>query len=59
MDSAYVQIATRLLAALLAGGMIGLERSHRGRQAGFRESASTTGMAAQSWLKPMMFQPAA
>jgi len=24
MDSAYVQIATRLLAALLAGGMIGL-----------------------------------
>ena len=37
MDSAYVQIATRLLAALLAGGMIGLERSHRGRQAGFRE----------------------
>jgi len=37
MDSAYVQITTKLLAALLAGGMIGLERSHRGRQAGFRE----------------------
>jgi putative Mg2+ transporter-C (MgtC) family protein len=37
MDSSYVQIAIRLLAALLAGGMIGLERSHRGRQAGFRE----------------------
>ena len=37
MDGAYVQIAIRLLAALLAGGMIGLERSHRGREAGFRE----------------------
>lgn len=29
----------RLLAALLAGGLIGLERSHRGRPAGFRTHA--------------------
>ena len=37
MESAYVRIVVSLLAALTAGGLIGLERSHRGRQAGFRE----------------------
>ena len=37
MESAYVRIVISLLAALFAGGLIGLERSHRGRQAGFRE----------------------
>ena len=32
-------MAFRMLAALLAGGLIGLERSHRGRPAGFRTHA--------------------
>jgi putative Mg2+ transporter-C (MgtC) family protein len=32
----YFEIAFRLVAALGAGGLIGLERSHRGRPAGFR-----------------------
>jgi len=32
----YFEIGFRMLAALLAGGLIGLERSHRGRPAGFR-----------------------
>jgi putative Mg2+ transporter-C (MgtC) family protein len=35
----YFEIVFRLLAALLAGGLIGLERSHRGRPAGFRTHA--------------------
>src|SRR5918996_1377836 len=35
----YFEIAFRLLAALVAGGLIGLERSHRGRPAGFRTHA--------------------
>jgi putative Mg2+ transporter-C (MgtC) family protein len=35
----YFEIALRLIAALLAGGLIGLERSHRGRPAGFRTHA--------------------
>jgi putative Mg2+ transporter-C (MgtC) family protein len=35
----YFEIAFRLVAALLAGGLIGLERSHRGRPAGFRTHA--------------------
>jgi putative Mg2+ transporter-C (MgtC) family protein len=35
----YLEIVFRLLAALVAGGLIGLERSHRGRQAGFRTHA--------------------
>src|SRR3712207_5156748 len=32
-------MAFRMVAALLAGGLIGLERSHRGRPAGFRTHA--------------------
>ena len=32
-------MAFRMLAALVAGGLIGLERSHRGRPAGFRTHA--------------------
>jgi putative Mg2+ transporter-C (MgtC) family protein len=32
----YYEIALRMIAALFAGGLIGLERSHRGRPAGFR-----------------------
>jgi len=35
----YFEIAFRLVAALFAGGLIGLERSHRGRPAGFRTHA--------------------
>jgi len=37
MENAYLRIGLSLLAALCAGGLIGLERSRRGRQAGFRE----------------------
>ncbi len=39
MTHEYFEIAFRMLAALLAGGLIGLERSHRGRPAGFRTHA--------------------
>jgi putative Mg2+ transporter-C (MgtC) family protein len=35
----YFEIVFRMLAALAAGGLIGLERSHRGRPAGFRTHA--------------------
>jgi putative Mg2+ transporter-C (MgtC) family protein len=35
----YFEITFRLVAALFAGGLIGLERSHRGRPAGFRTHA--------------------
>jgi putative Mg2+ transporter-C (MgtC) family protein len=35
----YFEIVFRLIAALVAGGLIGLERSHRGRPAGFRTHA--------------------
>ncbi len=36
MDAEYVTITTHLLAAVAAGGAIGLERSYHGRPAGFR-----------------------
>ena len=36
MGEEHMVIAGRLLAAILAGGLIGLERSFRGRPAGFR-----------------------
>lgn len=39
MASDYLEMAFRMAAALLAGGLIGLERSHRGRPAGFRTHA--------------------
>jgi putative Mg2+ transporter-C (MgtC) family protein len=35
----YLEITFRLVAALFAGSLIGLERSHRGRPAGFRTHA--------------------
>jgi putative Mg2+ transporter-C (MgtC) family protein len=35
----YFEMSFRMLAALVAGGLIGLERSHRGRPAGFRTHA--------------------
>jgi putative Mg2+ transporter-C (MgtC) family protein len=35
----YFEMGFRMLAALVAGGLIGLERSHRGRPAGFRTHA--------------------
>jgi putative Mg2+ transporter-C (MgtC) family protein len=39
LDDEYLQILLRLVAALAAGGVIGLERSFRGRAAGFRTHA--------------------
>jgi putative Mg2+ transporter-C (MgtC) family protein len=36
MSEEYAVIAARLIASLLVGGLIGLERSFRGRPAGFR-----------------------
>ena len=39
MTQEYLEITFRLVAALLAGSLIGLERSHRGRPAGFRTHA--------------------
>ena len=39
MNDEYLGICFRLVAALAAGGLIGLERSYRGRAAGFRTHA--------------------
>ena len=39
MAQEYLEILFRLVAALAAGSLIGLERSHRGRPAGFRTHA--------------------
>jgi putative Mg2+ transporter-C (MgtC) family protein len=39
LDSFHIEIAQRLLLALLFGGAIGLERSYHGRPAGFRTHA--------------------
>jgi putative Mg2+ transporter-C (MgtC) family protein len=39
MGQEYLEIVFRIVAALAAGGLIGLERSHRGRPAGFRTHA--------------------
>ena len=39
MAQEYLEIVFRIVAALVAGGLIGLERSHRGRPAGFRTHA--------------------
>jgi putative Mg2+ transporter-C (MgtC) family protein len=39
MAQEYLEIVFRIAAALAAGGLIGLERSHRGRPAGFRTHA--------------------
>ncbi len=39
MAGDYLEMGFRMAAALLAGGLIGLERSHRGRPAGFRTHA--------------------
>ena len=39
MANDYLEMAFRMVAALVAGGLIGLERSHRGRPAGFRTHA--------------------
>jgi putative Mg2+ transporter-C (MgtC) family protein len=38
-DPEYLEMALRLLVALAFGGLIGLERSHHGRPAGFRTHA--------------------
>ena len=39
MNNEYLEICFRLVAALAAGVIIGLERSYRGRAAGFRTHA--------------------
>jgi putative Mg2+ transporter-C (MgtC) family protein len=39
MGGDYLEMGFRMAAALVAGGLIGLERSHRGRPAGFRTHA--------------------
>jgi len=39
LNNEYLEICFRLVAALAAGGIIGLERSYRGRAAGFRTHA--------------------
>ena len=39
MAQEYFEIVFRIIAALVAGGLIGIERSHRGRPAGFRTHA--------------------
>jgi putative Mg2+ transporter-C (MgtC) family protein len=39
VTSDYLEMGFRMAAALVAGGLIGLERSHRGRPAGFRTHA--------------------
>jgi len=39
MPHDYIEMTLRLAAALAAGGLIGIERSHRGRPAGFRTHA--------------------
>ena len=39
MDSAYFEVLTNMLAAVAAGGLIGLERSYFARPAGFRTHA--------------------
>ena len=39
MAQEYVEIVFRIVAALAAGSLVGLERSHRGRPAGFRTHA--------------------
>lgn len=39
MGADHLEMALRLLAAVAAGGLIGLERSYRGRAAGFRTHA--------------------
>jgi putative Mg2+ transporter-C (MgtC) family protein len=39
METEYAAITAHLVAALIAGGMIGLERSFHGRPAGFRTHA--------------------
>ncbi|HEX3033583.1 MAG TPA: MgtC/SapB family protein [Thermodesulfobacteriota bacterium] len=38
-DSVYLDIVLRLIASLIVGGLIGLERSYHGRPAGFRTHA--------------------
>ncbi len=55
MDADTVKIATHLIAALGAGGVIGLERSYHGRPAGFRTHALVC-MASSLLMLVMMYQ---
>jgi putative Mg2+ transporter-C (MgtC) family protein len=45
------QLALHLIAALAAGGLIGLERSYHGRAAGFRTYALVCLSTVAAWRK--------
>src|ERR1051325_5868244 len=55
MNSAYVTIVSHLLVALVAGALIGYERSFQGRPAGFRTHA-LVGMASSLLMLLTVFQ---
>lgn len=53
MSTPYVEIAVRLIAALAAGALIGLERSYHGRPAGFRTHSLVALSTALLMVVPM------
>ena len=55
MDSDYLVITTHLLGALVAGGVIGLERSYHGRPAGFR-THTLVSLASSLLMLVMLYQ---
>ena len=61
MAQEYLEIVFRIIAALLAGGLIGLERSHRGRPAGFRTHAlvclASTALMLVTVYESLWFRP--
>jgi len=56
MDYDYTLIASRLLLAMLAGGIIGLERALHGREAGFRTHALVCVSSSSLLMVLMVFQ---
>ncbi len=55
MDPDYFVITTHLLGALIAGGVIGLERSYHGRPAGFR-THTLVSLASSLLMLVMLYQ---
>ncbi|WP_019142953.1 MgtC/SapB family protein [Noviherbaspirillum massiliense] len=55
MDADYVIITVHLLGALIAGGVIGLERSYHGRPAGFR-THTLVSLASSLLMLVMLYQ---
>jgi len=49
LNNEYFEISFRLVVALAAGGIIGLERSYRGRAAGFRMANKTFSGHVDEW----------